>query len=289
MRRWPILLLVLLLFPPTVGAHHIGSPRNVSFLLDHFLTPDLAPGERGPFTLTFRNTYPWNMTNVSLRLEVYRYREIDVDLPVLANWTGGPDFVDDVGIDRGQSYEPVVLGPNNTILFRPNESRVVSFTVVTYPETRHGSVTKQGSYFVRTRLEFDLGEGAAMNHSWMMSRGYFTDVQFATAARPCLPANSTDTCPGSIYYEGDYNMTYLGSVYGLPQGHLDGLIPDTAFSVAERMPTWPYVAIGGAMVAFLVLAILFYAEENPAKYPRLARWWLGVKGKSRRPRSPKRT
>jgi len=228
------------------------------------------------------------MTNITLTLEVYRYREIDVDRPVDATWTSGPFFFDGAA-KPALNITPPIYNATGQPLLNPGEIHQVSFTVVTYPETPHGSVTAQASYFVRTRLEFDLGQGAAMNHSYMMSKGYFTDAQFDTARQPCLPPGSNQTCPSSIYYEGTLNLTYLGMVANLPGGHLDALLPDAAFSVADRMPLWPYLVIGAATGVCLLFAVLFYAEENPSKYPRLARWWLAVKGKARQARPPKTT
>jgi len=294
MRSGPVLalLLVLILLPaaaPPAAAHTVGSPAWVNFLLDHFLTPDLAPGESGPFQLTFTNTYPWTMSNVTLRLEVYRYLEIDVSLPVDASWRpNGPSFFDASGNDHGLAIEPPVLGPNLTGTLLPRESEVVSFTVVTYPETRHGSLTNQGSYVVRTRLEFSLSDGVTTNRSLMMSKGYFTDAEFA-AARLAVDA----PCPVGHYCAGLFDMTVFGQATAVQsrepgRDHLDGLTPDGAFSVKERMPVWPFIATGGVMVASLAFAVLFYAEENPGKYPRLARWWLGVKGRARAVRPPKK-
>jgi len=283
MRRALPFLVLLVLLAPTAGAHPIGSPADVNYLLDHFRTPDLAPGERGRLSLEFANPYPSLMTNIFLELQVYRYREIDVDLLVDGSWPGpGPDFVDDSGTNWYRTIQPLVAPSLNS-----SASTNVSFSVLTYPETRHGSITSQGSYFVRTRLEFDFASDPG-NHSVMMSKGHFTDAQFEEARRPCLTAAEillNLTCPTTIYYEGEVNLTSLGSVYGLD--HLDGLLPDTGFSVQERLPLWPFVGVGALMVASLGFAVLFYAEENPGKMPRLARWWLGVRGRARRPSRPK--
>jgi len=294
MRSGPaIVLLLALLLPvgaPVARAHTVGSPAYVNFLLDHFLTPDLAPGESGPFRVTFTNTYPWNLSDVLLRFEVYRYREIDVSIPVDATWTRvGPSFVDEFGTDHGLAIEPAVLGPNLTGVFRPGESEEIAFTVATVPETVHGSLTSQGSYFVRSLLEFELSDGATTNRSLMMSKGFFSDAEFAAARLP-----DAASCPSGHYCAGLLDLTSLGNPSAVQarapgRDHLDGLLPDSAFSVKERMPLWPFVATGGVMVASLVFAVLFYAEENPGKYPRLARWWLGLKGKARPARPPRKT
>jgi len=273
MRRWVAVLLLTVLLAPSAGAHPIGSPAFVNLILAEFQTPDLAPGESGEFRLAATNPYPWSMRNIALRVEVYRYREIDVDRDVNAStWPGpGPSFFDSAGIDRGLGIEPLV--PD----LPAGSSTNVSFTVVTYPDTPHGSLTKQGSYFVRTRILFDLSDGVTTNTSVMMSKGWFNDTEWDTARGACDPATS--------YCVGLLNLTYLGRVRGLD--HLDGLLPDSAFSVKDRMPLWPFVAAGGVMVASLVFAVLFYAEENPGKMPRLAQAWMAIKGKARGARPPK--
>ena len=109
MRFGLALILFLVLFAPRAGADTVSTPAYVNFLLDHFQTPDLAPGESGPFTFVFNNTYPWTMSNISLRLEVYRYREIDADLAVDASWPYlGPDFVDNASFNHHRMFDPVV-------------------------------------------------------------------------------------------------------------------------------------------------------------------------------------
>lgn len=278
----PWLLLLVLVLPSAEG-HDVGSPAYVNQLFPDFETPDLAPGESGPFRFNVTNPYPWTMQNIRLRLEVYRYREIDADLPVNGTWNHpGPSFFDPFGIDHGLAYEPPV--PPIVSGGPPVD---VAFTVVTYPETPHGSLTKQGSYFVRTLLDFELFDGATTNRSLMMSLGHFTDAEFEAARLPLGAA-----CPPGDYCTGLLDMTVLANTSAVQawdpgRDHLDGLLPDTAFSVKDRMPLWPFVLVGGVMVASLGFSILFYAEENPGKFPRLARWWLGVKGKARTARTPR--
>jgi len=290
-RGWAALLLTLLVASvavPTTRGHTIGDPGDVNFLLDHFSWPDLEPGETGTIRLTFTNTYPWNMSGVLLRFEIYRYVELDRDLAVNSTgWPGpGPDFVDS-GFNYGQGFAPPVLGPNRTGTFLPGESEEIAFAVVTYPNTLHGGLTNQGSYFVRSLLEFDTSDGVTTNRSLMMSKGFFSDAEFERARMA-----EGEACPVGHYCEGILDLTELANttaVQGREPGrnHLDGVTPDGAFSVTERMPLWPYIAVGGVMVAALVFAVLFYAEENPGKYPRLARWWLAVKGRARSARPPR--
>lgn len=292
MRRGPVvLLLAAVLLPalaPPAAAHQIGYPGWTNFLLDRTEAPDLAPGESGTYSVVFNNSYPWNMTDIRLRFEVFRYRQLDLDEPVdPATWRGpGPSFVAG-GVDAGLGIDWTVLGPGRTGLLRPGESEDVSFTVATDPDTPHGGITDQGSYFVRVRAEFTLTDGATTNRSLMMSKGFFTDAEFAAARLP-----DPSACPAGHYCEGGIDLTSLGSAAAVQardpgRDHLDALLPDSGFSVRERIPAWPFFAVGGVTVASLVFAVLFYAEENPGKYPRLARAWMAVKGRARGVRPPR--
>jgi hypothetical protein len=257
----------------------VGSPGYIFHLLDHFQTPDLAPGESGVFRLFLNNTYPYQMRSVVLTLEIYRYADLDRTLPVDANWSfARPAFYDlTSGQESGQRFV------ENVAVLDPNDEVPIAVGVVTDADAPHGSLTNQGSYFVRSQMVFDLAElppGTTTNTSFQYSLGHFTGTEWDNARGAGLPQYA---CPASatagFYCEGGINLTYLGSVKGL--SHIDGLLPDTAFSVKDRMPLWPYVALGGVIVASFVFAFLFYAEENPGKYPRVAMWWMSVKGKVR--------
>lgn len=289
MHRGLAALLPLFLLTASAQAHPagdpfpVGNPRYVNFLLDGFATPDLAPGESGDMHFTFRNTYPWRMTNVSLMLEVYVYLEKDVELPVdAATWPHDrPAFrdpLDSTGREHRLAFAPLI--PD----LAPRQSENVTLIVVTDTGIPHGTLTKQGSYFVRTRLAFDLTYNGTTSRSFMFSRGYYTNAEFDTARLPYKEA-----CPSWAYCEGLLNMTYLGAAQDVVSGlnHSDGLTPETGFSVRDRMPLWPFVAVGGIMAGSLVFAFLSHAEENPGKFPRTAQWWLGLKGRVRQVRPPR--
>src|SRR3990172_1007387 len=276
MPRALVALLPLLLLAPAAQAHPLGgsfsagSPAYLFHLLDHFTWPDLAPGESGAITFFLNNTCPYRMESVVLTLEIFRYADLDRTLPVDANWTfARPNFYDlTTGIEIGRSFV------ENVAVLDPREEIGIAVGVVTDADAPHGSLTNQGSYFVRTAMEFNLVEGATVNRSFQYSLGHFTAAEFDVARTSC----PTSPVPG-VYCEGTFNLTYLGSVKGM--NHIDGILPEGGFSVKDRMPLWPYVAVGGVMVAAFVFAFLFYAEENPGKFPTVARWWMSVKGKVR--------
>ena len=278
------LLPLLLLLAPTAQAHPLGgsfsagSPGYLFHLLDHFTWPDLAPGESGAITFFLNNTYPYRMESVVLTLEIFRYADLDRTITVDANWTfARPSFYEiATGLEIGRRFV------ENVAALEPREEVGISVGVVTDADAPHGSLTNQGSYFVRTAMEFSLTDGVTTNRSSQFSLGHFTAAEFDRAVTSC-PTSP----PPSVYCAGLFNLTYLGSVKGL--NHIDGILPEGGFSVKDRMPLWPYVAVGGVMVASFVFAFLFYAEENPGKYPRVATWWMSVKGKVRglRPRKVK--
>ncbi len=284
MHRALIALLPLLILAPSVQAHDLGgsfsagSPAYLFHLLDHFTWPDLAPGESGTIQFFLNNTYPYRMQSIVLTLEIFEFADLDRTIPVDANWSfARPNFYDlSTGLEGGRSYV------ENVAALDPRQQIEISVGVVTDADAPHGTLTNQGSYFVRTAMEFDLTDTVTTNRSFAYSLGHFTPAEIDQARRSCPAAPIP-----SVYCEGLLNLTYLGSVKGL--SHIDGLTPEGGFSVKDRMPLWPYVAVGGLMVAALAFGVLFYAEENPGKYPRLAAWWMGLKGKVRglRPRRAK--
>ena len=290
MHRALVALLPLLLLAPSVQAHplggsfSVGSPGYLFLLMDRFTWPDLAPGESGEIRFFLNNSYPYRMESVVVTLEIFRYADLDRTLPVDANWTfARPNFYDlTTGFEIGRSFVENVAGLD------PREEVVIAVGVVTDRDAPHGSLTNQGSYFVRTEMEFNLVEGATVNRSFQYSLGHFTAAEFDNARGAGSPEYRCPASPPpSVYCEGTFNLTYLGSVKGM--NHIDGILPEGGFSVKDRMPLWPYVAVGGVMVAAFVFAFLFYAEENPGKFPTVATWWMAVKGKIRglRPRKVK--
>ncbi len=154
----------------------------------------------------------------------------------------------------------------------------LSFTVLTSPDSDqmpHGSIFAQASYFLRFWLEFDGNVSGTMTHYRFASRGFFTDAQWNAATN----ANNTKPCTPP-WCRGNLNLTYLGRV--------DGLLPDSAFGVLEPIPRWPFYLLIALAAFFLVLAFLFWVEENPGAYPRVEAWWARTRGRMRRMRPSRR-
>jgi hypothetical protein len=146
---------------------------------------------------------------------------------------------------------------------------ILNFTVLTSADMPHGSVFAQAAYFLRFWLEFDIDNGTR-SHLRMASLGYFTAQQWALARSDlgpgCSPGNATNRCTGLV------NLTRLG---------VDGVLPDSLFGVKEPIPLWPFYGLVVLVGFFLVLAFLFWVEENPGQYPRVERVWLRFKGRLR--------
>src|SRR5881628_1830113 len=173
MHRALAALLFLLLFAvnteahPLGGSFSVGHPGYVNFMMDHFQWPDLAPGGSGVIHFFLNNTYPYRMQSAVLRLEIYRYVDLDVSLPVDTNWTyARPSFYE---IGTGREIGPRFEQNINNLSSR--QEIEITAGVVTDASAPHGTLTKQGSYFVRTFFEFDLTDGTTTNRSLMMSKG----------------------------------------------------------------------------------------------------------------------
>lgn len=240
--------------PNVRGQEDLRSPSFVNRIISVNDTPQLEPGNKGDFHITLLNPYANDMNNVSLTASIYLYVSWDEEEPVDANWSWSePYFEEDgKGITDHEWYFGV-LAPGV-----PNQENVTA-TVVTSFDAPHGGLLNQGSYFVRLQLEFDyVHSDNSTEHALMRSRGYFTDEQWAFATQDPL-------VPDDPNYMGGLNLTHLG---------VSGILPDTSFGVLEPFPDWIFYALVVAAVFFIILALLFYLEENPEKWPFVANRWI---------------
>jgi len=115
--------------------------------------------------------------------------------------------------------------------------------------------TDEGTYFVRFQLNFEFNNTAYT----MKSKGHFTTEEWDEAT-----ATATENDPGRV------NIELL---------EVDGIIPDSSFRVAHEIPLWPlYVCLIPLIVILLVLAFLFYCQEEYNMFPWLDqgfKYWSG--------------
>jgi len=255
MRALALLTVALLLaaFASPAAADNVRDPGKVNKILTYgtFDTPDLAPGEQGTLAFNLSNPYSSDMTNVVLSAEIYQYAEQEVYRSVDPSWQY-PRLA-----NQSQSGTNISL-PFSTLPV--NASTRVFITVLTSIDMPHGGIFNQGSYSVRFWLTFILNSSAVK----MASRGYWTTEQFqyATLEGP--------SCP-QAFCEGQVNLTRLQNI--------SGILPDTGFGVKDLIPLWPFYLLVVGAAFFIVLAFLFYAEENPKNFPRTARSFAYFKGR----------
>ena len=268
-------LLVVALLLPTAKAEDFGAVTKVSGLIRVKETPQLAPGDSGRFIFYFNSTYTVPIQNVTLKASIYRYATIDASIPVNdTSWTYPFPKIQESG-----SLEWVWT--NTTVT--PGSSRLLNFTILTAADSSqmpHGTIFSQSTYFVRFWLEFDGDVSGNTTRLRMMSLGFFSGAQWQAAqVPPPNPCNLPD-CRGNV------NLTMLASFLGV--NRIDGILPDSAFGVKEPIPRWPFYLLIVLAVFFLLLAFLFWVEENPGSYPRVEAWWARTRGRLTRTIAPLR-
>ena len=255
-----VLLLAVSLSGPA-AAEDFTAVGKVNRLLSVTESPQLAPGERGTFRFILNSTYTEAISNVTLRVEVYQYATIDESVPVDANWSYPFPRISESGARSHAWPWPRI---------EAGEKIPLSFDVETSVDMPHGSVFSQSSYFLRFRIDFEGNVSGSPQRFLFASRGYFTEVAWASATNE----TNTDPCTPP-WCRGNLNLTYLQ----LDGGPIDGLLPDSSFGVKEPIPTWPFYALVAATALFLVLAFLFWVDENPASFPRIAERWARARGR----------
>jgi hypothetical protein len=262
------LLLIAVLLAPTSIAEDFGAVGKVNKLIDVRETPQLVPGESGRFVFAFNSTYTAAIRNVRLNATIYRYATIDESVPVDSSWSYAFPRIAETGT-REWVWTAASVAPGS--------STPLNFTVLTAPNSQdmpHGSIFSQSSYFVRFWLEFDGNVSGTLTRFRFASPGFFTTAQWARATS----ANYTNPCnpPGC---RGNVNLTMLG---------VNGILPDSAFGVKEPIPRWPFYLLIALVVVFLLLAFLFWVEENPGTFPRVETWWARTRGRLARTLAPLR-
>ena len=252
------LAVLLLLFPAAQGAENVRDPGKVNKILDILESPQLAPGEGGDFLYVFRNPYANPMRNAMFTAEIYFYATIDVAQPVDRNWTAPFPRIAN-GTDATKRQLTMVLGD----VPQPPGNFTSRIAIETSTDMPHGTVFSQAAYFVRFGLTFDYNNGTGDRRYTMASKGYFPTSLWEQA--------TNGTCTSGLCY-GSIDLGLLG-VYGI--------LPDSLFGVKEPITFWPFWVLAGIMVVFLVMAFLYWVEDNPASFPRVDRAWAVARGKLR--------
>ncbi len=251
--RWPKYIGILVVFVILTSGCVSGAitdPGIVNKMIEIEQTPVIEPGGQGQFMLALRNPTNGNvsMENITLTTSIYFYTTIDEALDVSSIQSPPSIYVD--GERKGTEY---VLSANP---LAPNESREVSFYILTNDQTPHGSYFKQSTYFVRFMLAFTFE-----NQSYAMaSRGYFNDTEW-------------DWLTNSEVDESGINRTYLSEL-----GY-DGILPDSSFSLFKPIPMWPFYVLVALTIFFAFIAFSYYILDNPGKYPKLEKRLQQYRGK----------
>jgi len=270
-------LIVASLLVPSASAEDFGDVSKVNKLVRIQDTPELAPGDSGRLDFYFNSTYTDPIRDVRLNASIYRYATIDESVAVDSRWPYAyPQIAGSASPGR---REWVWTAPT----IASGESDSLNFTILTAASSDdmpHGSIFSQSSYFVRFWLEFNGTVGATVTRFRMVSFGFFTPAQWDAAAVPELDPCNLPDCRGHV------NVTMLAGFLGVSR--IDGIIPDTAFGVKEPIPRWPFYLLIVLAAIFLVLAFLFWIEENPGAYPRIETWWARTRGRLARTIAPLR-
>jgi hypothetical protein len=228
----------------------VSHPSRIP-LLDDFHTPQIEPGKDGKLTFDLTNRYNYNITRLTLELEIYKFADLDTSEAL--------EHLDEVPTFRSSDAEGAIAEANRSGVTFHFASGLLSKAKVGCTVKVHASIySKVGTYLVRTSIEFDM-EG---NTFRMASRGYFHDDDWYD-------------------YEEHRNLTRLGLDSGL--GGLHGIVPDTSFGVKKSTDYTYFYMLVALIVVFGVLALFFYLMDERDMFPgareKLDRGWDRVRGR----------
>jgi len=239
----------------------ISEPGKIPKLSD-WETPVIEPGDKGKMKFSITNRYfergfsSNNITNVVLFLGVYQYATLEDKEVVDNSFPNSPEISRLISSKSSDAatYEKVTgiitnEPETNIKLLRLSWSTIpVNTTYTLELEIKTFSSTPEGTYFVKTELRFN--HAGIENQSFVMkSKGHYSEAKW-NLAKNTAPE---DFLPG-------LNLSVL---------EVNGILPDTSFSVKIPMPFWPFYILAGLTIFFAVLAVVFYYMEEQGKFPRL--------------------
>ncbi len=238
-------MIVLMLVTGSIDAYvtEVSDPGRANKILSEFSTPVIKPSEAGRLSFNVSNRYDRDFSDIRFTVEIYGYATLDYQRDI--SEVDDPPVFSASG-DTSYTFRLEVL-PSEGVF--PTDLRIVTHRR-----------TPKGVYFVRFEMEFDYGHNG--NGSVMRSRGHFTDEDWTHATK--RPGVSDEP-----YYSGSINITHL---------EVNGIIPDTSFSVKTPIPRWPQYLLGGLAAFFGILAVMLYMQEEHNSFPwleKILNQWSG--------------
>ncbi|MDG6221135.1 MAG: hypothetical protein QCI38_06765 [Candidatus Thermoplasmatota archaeon] len=256
-KHWlPSLLLTVMVLLASFSISSLTSEAALEELeiYDYAKTPyldkeyvQLLPGESTRNSMLFVNRYSFPMENVSIELEVYRFRTYRDSKPI--SDISSPPTISGQGLILYQSMDFVQEG----------EGIPVNHTI------RTSSSTPLGLYLIRFKLEFDVNGTRYL----MMSRGHFNDQIWSEALEN---RSVTKFVAGQNVSTGGIDLDVLG---------VDGIVEDTSITVAEPFPLWPFFVLASIAAFFGIGAVVFYLQEEKNMFPKAEWAYQRAKGKAR--------
>lgn len=256
MKKALVLVLILtFIFQPLALAEiddYVSHPGNIPDF-HKFNTPQLEPGESGIFSADVSNRYNETITNTTIIAEIYYRADIDESEPIEKIDNNRRPYITEQEWKSTKNSEEMVPTDTKKTIFEisnleSNETISINFKINTNEDT------KEGTYFVRFSMDFEHN-GTLRK---LESRGHWNMETWENAT-----TNVTDGSPGNI------NLEIL---------EVDGIIPDSSFSIKKSIPNWPLYLLVTLTVFFATLSVIFYLEEE-GTYPQLNKWLQKQRGK----------
>ncbi len=235
-----IFSVILILFPTfylgvaSAQVTEVSDPSLANKIMSDFSTPIIRPGQEGYLEFNLTNPYEFDIDEVVLTAEIYGYADLDEEKDIIE--IDDPPIFQFTG-ETSRRLRREVISSEITIPQR--------FTIST------SSDTEEGVYFLRFQMEFSYSEDD--NESLMRSKGYFSDSEWENATK--RPGRTDEP-----YYSGSINITKLD---------VNGILPDSSFTVKTPIPRWPQYLLGGFAAFFGILAVMLYMQEEYNSFPWL--------------------